>query len=104
MMFDIKSEGGDSWIYDDNYQINTVYFAMDGESDWDEQDFQHDKTWRWYMDAHSRRYALTEAELEPTETFYVCTVRESQQKTLIVLDSGADGTLRPSKQDGQRSS
>ena len=53
---------------------------MDGESDWDEQDFQHDKTWRWYMDAHSRRYALTEAELEPTETFYVCKVRESHRR------------------------
>ena len=95
IMFDIKSEGGDSWIYDDNYQINTVYFSLDGESEVDEQEFQHDKTWRWYMDAHSRRYALTEAELEPTETFYVCTVRESQQKTLIVLGSGADISLLP---------
>ena len=46
VLFDLKSEGGDSWIYNDNYQVNTVYFVVGDESDFEETDQTMDKTTR----------------------------------------------------------
>ena len=94
MMFDIKSDGGDSWLYDDNHQVNTVYYVLD---DSEESDFQlqPDKTNRWYMNMQPRRYALPEMEVESVKTFCICTVKEQNHRALIVLDSGADISLLP---------
>ena len=64
VLFDLKSEGGDSWIYDDNYQINTVYFVVGDESDLDEVEMTMEKTTRWYTDAKVRKYPMEEKEMK----------------------------------------
>ena len=100
IMFDLKSEGGESWIYDDNYQVNTVYFALGDESDFDKTPCSLDKTGRWLQDVKVVRYVIKEAELEKVEKFPICTVSEGSSRTLIVLDSGADISLLPQPMAG----
>ena len=95
VLFDLKSEGGDSWIYNDNYQVSTVYFVVGDESDFEEADLTVDKTTRWYTDAKVIRYSIAEEEMKKDGVFQVCTVSEANVRTLIVLDSGADSSLLP---------
>ena len=97
VMYDIKSEGGDSWLYDDQYQVNVVSFALNGKDTEVEEteDGPLDKTARWYMDITTRRYIVGTAGHETEETFRICAVHEVEQKSLIVLDSGADISILP---------
>ena len=63
MLFDLKSECGESWIYDDNYQVNTVHFVLGDESDFERSPCQLDRTARWLQDVKVVRYAIQEEDL-----------------------------------------
>lgn len=97
VVYDIQSEGGDSWLYDDQYQVNVVSFAMDVEDSEDEEKeaCQLDRTTRWYLDISLRRYVLTQKPREEEETFNIFMVQQLEEKSLIVLDSGADISILP---------
>ena len=96
VLYDLQSEGGDSWIYDDNYKVNVVTFALDDGSD---EEFiaadSSDKTWRWYFGLPTRRYVMEEHDHEKPTVFHVNMVTSNEEKMLIVLDSGADISLLP---------
>ena len=97
VMYDIKSDGGDSWLYDDQYQVNVVSFVLDeGDSEAEEmQPGQLDRTAPWYMDITARRYIVGGELPEMDETLRICAVQEVNQKSLIVWDSGADISILP---------
>ena len=96
VLYDLQSEGGDSWIYDDNYKVNVVSFALDDGSD-EEQKAAclSDKTWRWYLGLPTRRYVMEEQDHAKPTVFHVNMVTSNEEKMLIVLDSGADISLLP---------
>lgn len=57
ILYEMQSEGGDSWIYDDQYKVGAVSFSMAQESETEENfnSFIEDK---WYYDLHARRYVV----------------------------------------------
>ena len=91
VLCDLQSEGGDSWIYDDNYKVNVVSFALHGES-YEEQTNEcfADRSFPWYSGLPTRRYVMEEHDAEKPTVFHVNMVRTNEEKMLTVLDSGAD--------------
>lgn len=112
-LYDLQSEGSDSWIYDDNYKVNVVTFALEDDSE-EEQPATAtcsiDKTLRWYLDLPTRRYVMEELDSEKPTVFHVNMVTANEERMLIVLDSGADISLLPktmadrgtSQRDGEK--
>ena len=96
LLYDLQSEGGDSWIYDDNYKVNVVSFSLADDSE-DEvvEDSWMDKTLRWYAGWPTRRYVMEDSEETKPMVFHVNMVKANDEKMLIVLDSGADISLLP---------
>ena len=96
LLYDLQSEGGDSWIYDDNYKVNVVSFSLADDSE-DEavEDSWMDKTFRWYAGWPTRRYVVEDQDETKPFVFHVNMVKANDEKMLIVSDSGADISLLP---------
>ena len=101
ILYEIQSEGGDSAIFDDHYKINVVSVSVSQDSETDENfdNFIEDKTNKWYYDLQARCYVMQDDQMEDDEEkpelFHVGMVKMSQEKMLIVLDSGADCSVLP---------
>ena len=94
ILYEIQSEGGESWIYDNHYRVNVVSYSLAHDSEENSDNFIEDKTNKWYCDLKTWRYVM-EREEEKPELFHVSMVRSAQEKMLIVLDSGADCSILP---------